>query len=296
LTVHSPKDFREDPYLATAIIARQLAKGRLNLFLGAGVSAGFGLPNWTKLVARVLDHEDDYSTQLDQMSEPDVAKLLDPLDDASSKYQEKVHRALYKTAAPDLLRQLSVSPLLLAVAGLLTGSCRGRIQRVFTYNYDDLLEQYLRMLGYACCVRTAPNDLSDWSDVEINYVHGYLPKSWKPDQPIYELILSNKSFRNRRADIDRGWSASVENSLCTKLGLFMGLSGDDSSIFDVLKRAQKQVGRGTDPLGFWLMTPDAYDRNAGSVQDVNMSPLRLAKEDFPEFVFRVCQKAVGDVS
>ena len=162
---------------------------------------------------------------------------------------------------------------------------------MFTYNYDDLFEQCMRMLGYSYCVRTTATDLSTRADVEVNHVHGYLPQHWNCDEILAPLILSNKSYRAERAAIDKGWSAAIVNSLHSKVGLFLGLSGDDEGILDVLKRAQDMIERGTEYHGYWLMTPDAYKRNAQEIIDVKMCPIPLEVDDFPRFVFRVCQEA-----
>ena len=104
-----------------------------------------------------------------------MGRLIDPVDDGTVEYIGKVHDALYKEVRADLLEQLQGSPLLLAVVALLTGTYRGRIHQVFTYNYDDLLKQYLEMLGYTVRIRTEFSDYSLKSDVEINHAHGFPP-------------------------------------------------------------------------------------------------------------------------
>jgi len=264
------------------------------LFLGAGVSSGFGLPEWKLLVARILGRDGDaqFLSALSGMSDKDMAKLINDVDDGSDTYVRKVHDALYEGAPDDLADLLSRSPLLLAVAALLTGSCRGRINTIITYNYDDLLMQYLRRLGYKVCVRKEPSDFSTWADVEINYVHGYLPQFSDDRSNACDLILSEKSYRDRRANIDKGWSSYVVHGLYSKNGLFIGLSGEDGSILDILDRAQKEITRTIDYTGYWLMTQSAYDRNASEIIRFGMCPIPLAVEEFPKFVFNVCQKAM----
>lgn len=296
--MNSHAEYKLNPFLAMPAIAGLLGTGRLNLFLGAGVSKGFGLPDWTTLIARILSHGGDaaFLAGLQKKSTIEQTKLIDPLDDGKADYLTTVHKALYADVESTLLEQLPRSPLLLAVAALLTGSCRGRIQNVFTYNYDDLLEQYLRMLGYAVRVRTSPTDFSTWADVEINHVHGHLPQSWKVDDKPVELILSEKSYRSRRAGIDEGWSSYVEHSIYSKAALFMGLSGDDYSILDLLKRGQmaidKTASRPRDYYGYWLMTPDAYHRNEAAIIEVGMCPIPIEKDQLARFVFGVCQAAL----
>ncbi len=252
-------DYLRDPFLAVDRIGSLLKMGVLRLFLGAGASSGFGLPEWKTLIARVLarDTDKDFMDSLPRQTPADLTKLLDDIDDGSDKYVRRVHEALYRDAAPSLLRQLQKSPLLLSVAALTTGAHRGRIDSVITYNYDDLLEQYLRMLGLAICSRVNPTDLSTCADVEINYVHGRLPQVWDDSASLPSIILSDKSYRAKRAQIDEGWSAEVQHRLNSKIGLFLALSGDDGSILDLLKRLQTTV-RHTPYNGYWLLTVDAW--------------------------------------
>ncbi len=292
---NSHKDYERNPLLATDTIGKLLGLGCLNLFLGAGISKGFGLPNWLMLVARILGRGTDvpFLEELEKKSSLDLGRSIDPFDTKDLPYLKKVHDALYLDVADSLIDQLPRSPLLLAVAALLTGNCRGRIEKVFTYNYDDLLEQYLAMLGHATCVRTSPSDYSKWADVEINHVHGYLPQKWNMTDPLPELVLSEASYRNRRAGIDEGWSLAVESSLNSKAALLLGLSGDDTSILDIFTRAKKRdLQRKEDYHGYWLLTPDAYSRNCDTILAVGMCPISVAKDDLPQFVFRVCQSAL----
>ena len=280
--------------LAANDVAGFLADGTLQLFLGAGVSKGFGLPGWHRLVAGILGKADDvaFVDSLKPKSDKDLGKLIDPIDDGTIEYQKKVHAALYPSSvANDLSEQLQRSPLLLAVAGLLTGSCRGRIDRIITYNYDDLLEQYLRMLGYSVCIRTDPIEFSSRADVEINHNNGFLPQAWDKTTLLPEVVLSEKSFRERRSEIDKGWSSYVEHCLDTKNCLFLGLSGDDSAMLDVLKRAHNRIQRRGDYIGYWLMTPDAFLRNSASLLHVGVCPIQIPKEKLPGFIFDVCQIA-----
>ena len=291
----SHRDYTSNPFLATPAIGQFLRTGCLNLFLGAGVSKGFGLPEWTLLVARILGKGGDaaYVGGLSKLSDKELAKLVDPMDtdEGRSDLLKLVHKALYEGVEERLLDQLAKSPLLLAVAALLTGTCRGRVERVFTYNFDNLLEQYLEMLGLAICMRTDPFQLSTKADVEINHVHGFLPQLWDGNEISTQLVLSERSYRNRRSEIDEGWSACVEHSLYSRAALFIGLSGNDSAILDVLQRAKKRITRSTDYHGFWLLAPEAYERNHAAILDVGMCPIRIMNEELPKFVFEVCQAA-----
>lgn len=291
--VYAYKDYVTDPFLATNALGQLLHDGALRLFLGAGASSGFGLPEWKMLIARILEKDGDaaFLAELDKKSSTEMCKLLDDIDDRSKAYQQRVQHALYQDVPATLDEQLLKSPLLLAVTAMITGSCRGRVESVITYNYDDLLEQYLGLLGYSICRRTRPDEVSTRADLEVNYPHGILPQGWTGVGDLPEIILSNKSYRKKRAGIDEGWSAIIEYGLYSKIGLFIALSGDDDSILDVLQRTNKNLTRPDDYNSYWLLTPDAFDRNHKSLLDVGACPIRLEKEKIAKFVFKVCQDA-----
>jgi hypothetical protein len=135
--------------------------------------------------------------------------------------------------------------------------------------------------------------LATRADVEVNYVHGKLSQKWDKSMAVPKIVLSEKSYREKRAEIDEGWPAMVAHGLYSKIGLFLGLSGDDSSILDILKRTQRRVRRKEDYTGYWVLTPDAFTRNKDDILDVQMCPLRLPKEQIAQFVFSICQKAAS---
>ncbi len=305
MSVYSWEDYKDNPFLSTETIGTLLYNGALTLFLGAGVSCGFSLPSWKQLVTNILlnDNDSAFVCGIESNNDKELTKLLNEIDDGTQNYKNKVYDALYKDIYKDVKDRLTHSPLLLAVAALITGSCRGRIDTIITYNYDDLLKQYLEMLGYRVCVRKKPSDISTRADVEISHVHGYLPQSRVNESAASELILSEKSFQEKRAFIDRGWSPYIEHCLSRKQGLFLGLSGNDSSIMDGLRRAHDNIDRKNDITeywlnqdygGYWLMTEEAYERNHKDIVNVGMCPVKLEEGDFPKYIFEVCQNAARE--
>lgn len=147
------------------------------------------------------------------------------------------------------------------------------------------------MLGYSVCVRIAPSEFSGRADVEINHVHGFLPQKWRETDPMPSIVLSERSYRARRSEIDKGWPSFVAHRLYSKAGLFMGMSGNDGAVLDVLNRANLEIQRPVEYTGYWLMTPRAYEKNAKQIVDIGMCPVKLEKERIPDFLLKVCQAA-----
>ncbi len=292
MTIYSFPDYDREPTLAKGELGRLLRLGAIRLFLGAGASMGFGLPSWQLLIARVLqqDTNSDFMSTLPTKEPESLCRMVDAVDDGSETYARKVHEALYRDVPADLVAQFAQSPLLLAAAALVTGTDRGRVDSIVTYNYDDLLERYLRMLGFSSCVRSTPSDLTTRAHVEIGYVHGRLAYTGQ-DFGRLDIVLSEKSYRARRSEIQEGWAAIVVHGLCSKIGLFIGLSGNDQSMLDVMERAKNRVARGQNYNGYWILTPNAYEQNKDRILSVGMCPLRFSKEEIPRFLFSVCEQA-----
>lgn len=294
-------DFAANPRLAVGPIATCLQDGVLTLLLGAGVSTGFGLPNWFELVMRLagIQHGSpaylEYLARYEGNALPDqeLQELVDRVDDGSTTYLDKVRQALYAQMQPDLARQLSTSPLLLAVAALTTGTTRGRVDVVTTYNFDDVLEHYVQMLGHSVRIRTNESDLVGRADVTINHPHGFVPRDISRSHSTTQPILSAKAYREKRAQIDAGWSDYIAHVLTQKVALFVGLSGRDSSILDLLHRISKRwKADGRRPGGYWILTPSDYDKYGPQIAEENVIPLRFEIDEIPMFIFDVCRRAV----
>ena len=294
---YSYSDYVGDPFRATHALGDLLGRGALRLFLGAGASCGFGLPDWKTLIARVTKRDTDsaFVAGLKDKDTMELGRLVNKVDDGSESYIDLVRASLYRDASPDLLVQLQQSRLLLAIGALMTGSCRGRIESVVTYNYDDLLEQYLWMLGYSACRRVRPSDLSTRSDVVVDYVHGCVPQQKKTGDGAPQIVLSAQSFIERRADIDEGWPASVIAGLMSKIGLFVGLSGNDTTMIEQITRAKNKgfTTRLDDYNAYWLLTPDAFDRNGEMILKAGSCPIRLDKDVIPDLLLAVCRHAAA---
>ncbi|HKY35311.1 MAG TPA: SIR2 family protein [Polyangiaceae bacterium] len=167
------RDAWEDSDTLFDFLARQLNQHRLGLVLGAGASMGFGLPKWDKLVARAFELSG--ATRDPRQSNEDAAdSLLTHLGRDEAKLVAVVRQALYENYDATFERLTKV-PLLAAVGALTMASSRGSVAAVVSFNYDDLLEEYLSFFGFAIQPVHAVPAWNSSADVTVYHPHGFLP-------------------------------------------------------------------------------------------------------------------------
>lgn len=165
----------ENPSKLKHFLGHQLVEGRVALVLGAGVSFGFGLPSWRKLVEDMFSEAGHaYPSSL---APPEASDRLyvDVLGKDDAKLVQLLAQALYKTfdASANTLRR---NELLIGLAALIVRSGRGSASRIVSFNFDDVLERFLRYLGLTVhSVSTMPSWASA-HDVRVYHPHGYTPQ------------------------------------------------------------------------------------------------------------------------
>lgn len=307
---HSSQDIAQDPYLAIESIAKHLRNGALKLFLGAGASRGFGLPCWRDLMIGIIEEHNLKHSQnkIDLVTYSEEAKstswLQSQMDivEESPYYLQFVKNSLYgeiegERADAEYWERLFLNkaPLLLAIAALCLGNTRGRVRQVFTLNYDDVLEQYLTLLGMNVFSSYEHFQERKFCDLEIFHVNGFLPADVKSGKSSKEIILSRSSFIGAGAKIKEDLSGWLIQQMIGYKGLFVGLSGEDD-LFNTIHTAFCNLRKSYNPNpasydGFWLMTPSAYEKNHKIVSKMNICPVPIEKEDIPAFILSCCKEA-----
>lgn len=287
------EDIKDEPWRAVEDISRHLAMGQLTLFLGSGVSCSLGLPAWLPLLARILGDENDTSKVASATPEQ-LSRLVNQVEKKKgADFCQWVHECLYRSVDEEALTQaMLMSPLLQSLVALITGGLRGRVETVVTYNYDNILERRLEILGFKPFVRRRPWDLVSRSDVVVNHVHGYLPTEWKSNLTEQDLVLSGRSYQKRRLSDSPGWGAQVEQLLMQRVALCVGMSGADQSMIDAMKAADGHAKRHEPFVAFWLLTPHSYEENHELVSESGACPVRLDAEEIPVFLRETCEGAV----
>lgn len=105
-------------------------------------------------------------------------------------------------------------------------------------------------------------------------------------------MLSRQEYNDRISNSEDFWNQLTRRLLHTKVGLFVGLSGDDPTIGPALTRVYKETGPGRQ-IGFWLLTdtPDKEDK-ARALRRLGVVPVVLPDyNDYAAFILEICQRA-----
>lgn len=242
----------------------------VSLFLGAGTSAGAGLPSWEDLVGALFLTV--FVQQLSQNVEKDSATLLmevarelngnSPLllarylrrgfSESSANDESAFQTAVADTLYKDV-EEGRTSDLLEAIAKLCMPLRTGwKIHSVVTYNFDDLLESLLEDQGSAYRSIYYSERLANESELPIYHVHGYLPRTRSGFERLDNSIFafSEEGYHELFRD-PYHWTNIVQlNLLRERTCLFLGLSFSDPN----LRRLLEIAARGSDhPRHFAFM-------------------------------------------
>jgi hypothetical protein len=236
---------------ATVQLARSLQNNKLVLVLGAGVSMGFGLPDWPtllqKLMITTIEQEPEVSTALSKLfsavfapSSVMAGRYLQKFyEDKEESFEAAVRRVLYESLDIEAASALMEEIVHLCVAP-------GRsptLDSIITYNFDDLLEQRLDMLD------VKPPYMAIYSDgmhagnrLPIYHVHGYLPSEGEIDLK-NRITLGESVYHKQYTDI-YSWNNIVQINKFTDFDcLFIGTSLTDPNIRRLLDVAYRQRGQ-----------------------------------------------------
>jgi hypothetical protein len=291
-----PRDLR-DPETATAVLASLLSDGELALLLGAGVSKDMGLPGWGSLV---LSCEDEAGLSVGPADGQPAAVLMQRMAAVQAQMGDEflpaVRRGLY---TPEQLRDNAYGDtaltnlLLIAIGAMVMPSSRGSVAEVLTLNFDDLLEWYLDLHGFAVqVVSEVPDLMRATSDARIYHIHGFLPLRSSRYEATSEILLTDESLEDRLADHSKAWPRTIASLAMSKVLLFVGTTAQDVDVL-VTVRQIRDLLRAPRPMAFNVtvgLDEDAADRQIAR----GIVPVVLRSHtDIPHFLLSVCRTAAG---
>ena len=163
------KGWREERKSIIVDAQNDVLLGKVSLFIGAGVSKSAKLPLWRELLERLIMVLGRKGIHVD------YSKISKDADNSNLIIGRALRKAfgsepLFVQAVRDALYQNPSSPgsLVDTIAGLIAN--HSNIERVITYNFDDVLEQ--RMIKDCCSV--TDNNRIDPETFPIYHVHGFL--------------------------------------------------------------------------------------------------------------------------
>ena len=294
------------PELQAAIEAlrSEFRRGRLTLYLGAGVSRDSGLPNWNTLIASLYYSavDADWKPQwiafpnylyaigewlLTKSGEPPevIAGKIETYYGSNSGFAEELKETLYlpwrqthgPMGAPSAVHLRRGNALLDAVARLCEATVNRRgLHAVVTTNYDSLLEQALS--GGPRQDRFQPI----WKSAErlsprkkgIFHVHGYLPAKGS-GSPYGEIMLTEAQYHGAASDPYSWSNLTLIQCFSASTGLMIGMSMTDRNLRRLLhalhgtQLSEKQY--------VILKEPEAPIMNTCDIQEVNARAVTYAQ-------------------
>ncbi len=270
-------------------LQRAFQEGRLSLFLGAGISLPYSLPNWQDLVVALLLNETGhaydrfyphYRTALAnwlaenfEFSPTTLARVvkyrLRKLQRSGRQFHKLVRDRLYSNYRPP-----QVDPTLLdEVAQLIKHAQNGSggIYRIVNFNFDSLLEERLKSLG----VPTAPiySDIRRMRNTtEIIHPHGFLPKN--DDIPRQELVFTEDEYHEITLQPFNWAATEIASTLRNSVVFCIGLSMTDPN----LRRTLDACKGGSSKVRHYVLRRDYDVHNINLDEAVEKIQDRAEKE------------------
>jgi hypothetical protein len=300
------EDYAGNFSLASDHLGAALYRGELALCLGAGISRPLGLPAWYTLVKDCMEKaglpHDYISESTDILTLQAAAGQVRQKINDDVRFKNLVSEALYssaKTRSP-----ANVTPLMTALGALMMGSRRGRVKEVWTLNFDDFIEWYLRINGFVTQVVTEVPSLLRDVDVAVYHPHGFLPLDSHHGIISERIVFDDTSYAQHRFGTDKGMLEATRNLIGSKIILAIGL-GWSADTFQELIMATAETIKNR-PTAFWFFGPpksgdvaakEKLDRDKAACLTHNVVPLQFGHHDeYTPFILNICEKAMSSLT
>jgi hypothetical protein len=250
------KDWKKEREKIIEKLNEAFKKDDLTVFLGAGVSASAGLPDWSSLLSQLLvslisknlpkEFEVKESDKVIIANSLKELNISSPLLEAryvnsglGENFEKEIAKVLYQDVAVDTSSDLinSIASLCIPPRGALG------VKAIVTYNFDNLLENALEKLGLKYRAIYRDVDIPSKEELGIFYVHGFLPSNSDSYDGISEslLVFSEKNYHTLMQD-PYFWSNLIQlNFFRENTCILIGLSGTDPNLRRLLEISKRKT-------------------------------------------------------
>lgn len=277
-------------------LAAQLNRGSLTLVLGAGVSAAFGFADWEGLVNAAF-RVAGKKRPADLGAQHAAERLFSELGGREDAFAATVREALYADTwmgGKITLAQLRQNDLLAAIGALAMASKRGGVNRIVTFNFDDLLEVYLRFHGFD--VRSEEH-MPAWHtshDVTVFHPHGLLTSqgAFEYTSPI---VFTQAHYDKIVGREQNPWRSAIVNICQGSTCIFIGLSGMDNNVSSILNSVNETHAAKQASHAYWgVRLCKADDQMNDFWEGRGVFPQSFIDyNEYPDFLFEICQQAAA---
>jgi SIR2-like domain len=253
-----------------------------------------GLPSWRDLLEKLYKTQHwraPTGSNYTQQAEDFKNRLLQG-GKSFAEFRSLVRNALYDGVALDFAT-IRRNPTLAGIGALVSHSLRGQVSEVFTLNFDDILERYLRFHGIIAKPVIAERFWAEPADLLVHHPHGFLPSPGSPyTVPSSFLVFDERSYVDQNPD--SRWNQRIEVAMQAHICLFVGL-GHDMHLKQLVARTVQMHAFSPAKDGYWGIVLRARPK-AAEVQDwaqyhVHVESLSNYSKDLPSLLFSVCQEA-----
>ncbi len=299
----SKTQFRSNRAYVAEFLAEALTQNRLALFLGSGVSRDLysvkrkkcGLPSWEQLVRGLYQSRRmkiPTGTNYIQQVEDFRNRFLSRGNSTTDEFYALVQKLLYLNLAFDF-SVINRHPTLAAIGALVAHSRRGSVKQLFTLNFDDIVERFLRYQGVLATPVIEEKFWSRSADILVHHPHGFLASPGSPfEQRSSFLVFDQESYARQNPD-DR-WNQSMEVAMQSHICLFIGLGRDDFHLKQLVARWAKHAFK-VDHDGYWGVVlragPSEAEVREWKRYHLHVETLANYHSDLPSFLFQICQRA-----
>lgn len=271
-------------------LAEQLLRGRLALLLGAGISKPFNLPIWKGIVNDLYSRKEDTPPEGTLTYQAEIFRHRHYQDDQDG-FPKAVGDCLYDDAKISF-EALRANATLGAIGSLVMASMRGRAGSVVTFNWDNLLEMYLKYHGVVTASIPWERHWNESVDVCVLHPHGLI--EYETRKVLGKLVFDQSSYAIVQ---EQAWEPTLMSILYRHTCLLIGLGVTDPHLDSLLFKAKNLNASNEHSTLYWAVNfarnPKPEDRKMWHDRGVYCWSVTDFETDLPRVLFDICQRAAG---